>query len=467
MNFQIIFYMLLIFAFGACKESKQKTPENIYITWAAHDQLSDTVKLTEDLANKELDAFLLLRSKGVKLDYFLMDSYWFSKHTLYKSFNEHWKNGHQAFFKKAKDNDVKIGLWLSANVLGWSENTRWLDYQDSLAGSISKEKLWMVMYEGDWPKYFDSVLEHWYSEGVSLFKIDFAAFFAAKEGDLGSKYSESQIDELNKKAFYKVIESFKKKHPDSQFIAYNGFFDPLHPDKKITKWWLNIFDSLFCGDPQPGQVPSFNFMQSIALFSDQMFWTFARNDVPISRIDNSQFMLSNTGTGFYRGKKDWKNMLVSTLAKRSMVQTYYGNIDLLNADDAGWMAKTQQLFYQMDTLLLIGDYPYQAQPFYYHLKNKKGGLVYVVNPSQQVQNIQLPEEYKDQSSHVLFSQKGHQNTISDNMVSVAPEQSVLIGFQEYAKQGYSLGEVDEFPVPNEIVPLEIQNRKELPKSVLL
>jgi hypothetical protein len=464
MNIKFLTIISISIVFAACGEPKQKTPDNIYITWAAHDQLSDTVKLTEELADKELNAFLSLRSEGVKLDYFLLDMFWFSKHTLYTSFNEDWKNGHQAFFKKAKDNHVKLGLWLSANVLGWNENMRWLYYHDTLGSSICKDKYWLTLYQGNWSNYFNSILEYWYGQGVTLFKIDFANFNAVKEGDEG-KYTKEQIVEMNKQAFYHILESFKKKHPDCKFIAYNGFFDPDHSNKKETDWWLNVFDGLFCGDPQPGLVPCFNFNQSIALFSDQKFRTFAGNEIPVSRIDNSQFMLSNTGTGFYRGKKDWKTMLVSTLAKRSMVQTYYGNIDLLNTDDARWMAKAQNLFYEMDTLLLAGEYPYQAKPYSYHLKNKKGGLLFIVNPSQEFRNIKLPEEYDGKPSFVLFSQKGYQNLISNNSVSLAPEQSVLIGFQNYADKQFSLGEVDEGSFPDRQIPIEIRNRKVLPKSL--
>lgn len=464
MKFKIFAFITTCLVLVACRETKQNTPDNIYITWAAHDQLSDTVKLTEELAEKELAAFLALRSEGVKLDYFLLDMFWFSKHTLYKSFNEDWKNGHQAFFKKAKDNNVKIGLWLSANVLGWNENMRWLDYHDTLASSICKDKYWLTLYQGNWSNYFNSILEYWYSQGVTLFKIDFAAFYAMKEGD-EKEYTQEQIVEMNKQAFYSILELFKKKHPDCKFIAYNGFFDHEHSNKKETDWWLNVFNSVFCGDPQPGLVPCFNFNQSLALFSDQKFRTFAGNDIPVSRIDNSQFMLSNTGTGYYREKKDWKTMLISTLAKRSMVQTYYGNIDLLNTDDARWMAKAQKLFYEMDTVLLVGEYPYQAKPFSYHLKNQKGGLVFIVNPGQEVRNIKLPEEYAGKPSVVLFSQKGHQNLISDNAVSLAPEQSVLIGFQHYADKRYSLGEVDEGSFPDQQIRMEMKSLKESTKAL--
>lgn len=459
--FSSLIVILSIFLL-ACTQKQEKpsgiAPANIYITWGAHDQLSDSVKLTEELANKELDAYLALRKKGVKLDYFLMDMFWFSKNNLYSTFNEDWKNGHNAFFQKAKQNDVKVGLWISANVLGWNENMRWLSYQDTLFDGIGKEKLWMALYDGVWPAYFNSVLEYWYNEGVTLFKIDFAAFSAVKAGD-EDKYTKEQLEEMNKIAFHQLLANFRTKHPDCKFIAYNGFFSKEEPVKTETDYWLEFFDAVFCGDPQPGLVPGHNFVQSVTLYSDQMFWTFAKNGVPISFTDNSQFMLSKTGTGNFRGKQDWKTMLVSTLAKHSMYQSYYGNLELLDAADAAWMANTQQLFYQMDTLLLIGDNPSKAQPFAYHLKNRKGGLMFAVNPSQKMQQVTFPEEYTGQLASILFSQPGHKNMISDSSVSLAPEQSVLIGFQEYANEKYSLGTNDEGSFPDEINPIEIHNLK--------
>ncbi len=322
----------------------------------------------------------------------------------------------------------------------------------------------MALYDGVWPAYFNSVLEYWHNEGVTLFKIDFAAIYAVKVGD-ESKYSKEQVEDMNKRAFHKLVADFRRKHPDCKFIVYNGLFDHHSSVKAETDWWLEVFDALFCGDPQPGLVPGYNFVQSVTLYSDQMFWTFAKKKVPISFIDNSQFMLSNTGTGNYRGKQDWKIMLVSTLAKRSMFQTYYGNLELLDAPDAVWMKQAQQLFYQMDTLLLIGDYPYQKLPFAYHLKNAKGGLVFAVNPGQQMQKVQLPLDYKGQSAGILFSQPGYRNIIEDNTVTLAPEQSVLIGFNEYSNEKYSLGTSGEGWFPNEIYSIKIRNRKALNKAV--
>ena len=360
------------------------------------------------------------------------------------------------------DHHVKLGLWLSANVLGWNENMRWLDYHDTLYSSISKDKLSMVMNEGMWPQYFNSVLEYWYGEGVTLFKIDFAAFYTSRERTDGrNKILKSQIIEQNEQAFYNIVDSFKKKHPDCQFIAYNGFVDEVNLKNGQALHWLNIFESLFCGDPQPGLVPCFDFWHSTELYSDEMFWIFASHNIPVSHIDNSQFMLSETGTGYKRGKKEWKTMLISTLSKHSKVQTYYGNIDLLDGKDAEWMAKAQKLFYQMDSIKLTGEHPYNQQILLYHLKNEKGGLVYILNPCQQVKNVKLPEEYINKASRIIFSQRGHLNTIKGNWVSVAPEQSVLVGFKEYAKERYSLGVDEDVQVPDTISAIQIQEKKEL------
>lgn len=455
---KILYFMIAVAILISCNQHKSTKPLNIYITWAAHDQLSDTVKLSESLANHQMDAFLKLRENGVKMDYFLLDMHWFHKDSLYRSFNSEWKNGHQAFFRRAKENNVQLGMWLSANVLGWNEDIRWLSYQDTLSSSICKDNRWMVLYEGSWPGYFNSILEYWYKEGVTLFKIDFAAFWAAKEGD-ETKYPADRITKMNEDAFFNIISSFRERHPDSKFIAYNGFINKENPDKATGEKWLKVFDAIFCGDPQPSVVPAFNFWHSVSLYSDQMHYGFVNCGIPYNRIDNSQFMLSNTGTGYYRGKTQWKTMLLSTLAKNSSIQTYYGNIDLLTGSDITWMAKAQQLFYEMDTMHCIQE-PNGKTPFGYHLVNSRGGLLFLVNPGQEIMPVRLPEEIKNKKIGLLFSQRGYSGNFTDSVITIAPEQSILLGYGKYTGDKYSQGEEENYIVPAESIPVEIQNRKD-------
>src|SRR5260221_14611550 len=55
-----------------------KQPIAVYNNWSAYDELSDNVELTEELAMKELGEILRLRRSGVKIDYYVMDAFWYS-----------------------------------------------------------------------------------------------------------------------------------------------------------------------------------------------------------------------------------------------------------------------------------------------------------------------------------------------------------------------------------------------------
>jgi hypothetical protein len=52
-------------------------PISVYDNWAAYDELSDNVPLTEQLTLNELDNLLRLRRDGVRFDYYVMDAFWF------------------------------------------------------------------------------------------------------------------------------------------------------------------------------------------------------------------------------------------------------------------------------------------------------------------------------------------------------------------------------------------------------
>jgi len=50
-------------------------PVSIYINWAAYNELSDNVELTETPAMRQLSGLLRLRAAGVRFDYYLMDAF--------------------------------------------------------------------------------------------------------------------------------------------------------------------------------------------------------------------------------------------------------------------------------------------------------------------------------------------------------------------------------------------------------
>ena len=66
-------------------------PVFVYNNWSAYDELSDKVVQTEELAMRELGEIVRLQQSGVRIDYYVMDAFWFDKNGGYRSWNrEHW-----------------------------------------------------------------------------------------------------------------------------------------------------------------------------------------------------------------------------------------------------------------------------------------------------------------------------------------------------------------------------------------
>ena len=80
--------------------------------------------------------------------------------------------------------------------------------------------------------------------------------------------------------------------------------------KTVDPRWLEIFDTLYSGDPRFSDVPMMNVWRSQDLYSDHMVQQFAFNGLPLSRIDNCSFMIGKTGTCYNRGIAAWKSSLV-------------------------------------------------------------------------------------------------------------------------------------------------------------
>lgn len=98
-------------------------PVSVYITWAAHDELSDTVKLDQALAERQLAEAARLKSDGVQLDYFLLDMGWFDPAGGFRSFRaDRWPGGPDPFFAACARQGLKPGLWLLTNVCGWNDS---------------------------------------------------------------------------------------------------------------------------------------------------------------------------------------------------------------------------------------------------------------------------------------------------------------------------------------------------------
>jgi hypothetical protein len=92
-------------------------PVAVYNNWSAYDELSDNIELTEKLALNELDQIVRLRQAGVRIDYYLMDAFWYATNGGYRLFRKpNWPDGPDRWMEACRANHVKPGLWFTSNV---------------------------------------------------------------------------------------------------------------------------------------------------------------------------------------------------------------------------------------------------------------------------------------------------------------------------------------------------------------
>ena len=435
-------------------------PVSVYNNWAAYDELSDSIPLTEELAMRQLDEILRLRKAGVQFDYYLMDAFWFSQELDYRQWRKpHWPAGPNRWFTRCEENRLKPGLWVATNSAGMGPPpAAWKDSFDAKSRAY-------CMFEGGFLAGFMDVLQHWADRGVRMFKFDFARMWAATE-TARKRYKPGEIAAMNADALRTALTAFRKRNPGVLFSAFNGFGGEMRstaiPVKQtVDLRWLEAFDALYCGDPRPSDVPTMNFWRSMDIYTDHMVRYYELNKVPLKRIDNTGFMIGTTGTCYKRGLHAWKGMLLLLLARGGWMNVYYGNLDLLEEGDAEWFAKAQALFLALQSsarIFTFGGLPGEARPYGFAAVTDRGSVFTVVNPSQSVQATTLPEYDASRGSvnegRILFSDAGFHPSMEGSAVRLGPEQMAVVGFGEYADVCHDLGIQEDVVIPKSIRKIE-------------
>ncbi len=431
-----------------------KQPISVYINWAAYDELSDTVELTEALAMRQLDELVRLRQAGVRFDYYLMDAFWYEPGGAYRTWRKpHWPKGPERWLRGCLDAGVKPGLWVTANTLRLGKMTCPAAWRDSL----DEDSQALCCFYGGFLGDYVQALHEWYERGVRLFKFDFADFGAAPR-TLRRVMLPGEIRAANLAVWQGAMKAFRQEHPEVVLIAYNGYEDaPLQHSteaervKALDHRWLDVFDSLYCGDPRPADVPTMNFWRAKDIYSDHMVRMYEWNGIPLSRIDNSAFMIGTTGTCYYRRTAAWQGMLILSLARGGWVNTYYGNLDLLDEAQGQWFAKVQALFLDLQRTAVFtsfGAFPGTGQPYGFAALHEGHGLLTVVNPGQVPAELGLPLAAGTQT-RILFRDAGFEPVINATKIRLGPEQMAVIGVGRYADGACDLGVQADVHIPQD------------------
>ena len=439
-----------------------RDPIIVYNDWSAYDELSDNIPLTEQLAMKELDEILRLRRFGVRFDYYMMDAFWFDPDGGYRSWRKpNWPNGPDAWIKKCRDHGILPGLWFGTNELVKINAIR--EWQSSLTAKKGE----MSFFEGGFLPNFMETMQYWYDQGIRMFKFDFVDFGAATPATEKIMTAE-EIRSRNVNAFREALKKFRQHNPDVVLVAFNGFggdvestAGPFPFHNAVDLRWLEVFDSLYSGDPRPSDVPEMSFWRSMDIYSDHMVRRYEQSFLPLERIDSTGFMLGNTGTIYYRRNHAWKGALILMMARGGWVNTVHGNLEFLSDEDAGWFAKVQSLYLHLQSMGRIktfGGIPGEILPYGFGAIDLDGEVYVVVNPAQTIEEIRLPWLSQEQNAikegRILFRDAGFQPALRDDTIKLGPGQMALLGYGKYARAEYDLGVQEDVIIPRSIVQVD-------------
>jgi hypothetical protein len=431
-------------------------PVAVYNNWSAYDELSDNIELTEALAMKELEQIVRLRRAGVRIDYYLMDAFWYSTNGGYREFRyPQWPNGPERWLQACRENGIKPGLWVACNV------PFRLDVLPEWRASMDVTGSAMCFFDGGFLPQFISTMQYWYDRGVRLFKFDFANLTIATPA-AAKQFTKQEIVRQNSEALRRALQQFKQKNPNVLLAAFNGFggdtegtFAPIR--QTVDLRWLEAFDSLYCGDPRLSDVPAMNFWRSMDMYSDHMVRYYEANGVPLERIDNTGCMFGVAGTCYQRRTAAWKSMLLLEHARGGWMNVYYGNLELLDESKAKWFAKVQKIYFALQSFgrtFPFGGLPGREEPGGFCSIDGNGALYIVVNPSQTVRVIRLPILHRLQSplvsGRIQFRDAGFQPRLSGDEITLGPEQLAVVGYGEYSKRKYDLGQQEDVVIPSSI-----------------
>jgi hypothetical protein len=450
-----------------------RAPISVYNNWSSYDELSDNIPLTETLAMRELEELLRLKKAGVRFDYYMMDAFWFAPDGGYRTWRKpNWPDGPDAWIKKCRENGVLPGMWFSTNTLVKIQAApAWKD-------SLNKDGDAMSFSEGGFLPDFMDVLQFWYDRGIRMFKFDFVDLTAATPTTV-EKLSKAEIRERNATALREALRRFRAKNPEAVLIAFNGFGGdldnsaeqlPFHDPTDLR--WLEDFAMQYTGDPRPSDVPEANFWRSMDIYSDHMVRRFEQLGFPLERIDSTGFMVGKTGTIYYRGMHAWKGAYLLMMARGGWVNTVHGNLELIQGQDAAWMARAQALFFELEGLGRIrtfGGIPGDIQPYGFAGFTTRGSVYMVVNPAQTMATITLPPVQTGASAprngRLLFRDAGFVPRISGDHITLGPGQMAMVGYGAYAAPAYDFGVQDDVLIPTAIQPVAAEFHTVAPATI--
>ncbi|MCC5842991.1 MAG: hypothetical protein JJU05_01940 [Verrucomicrobia bacterium] len=434
-----------------------KAPFSIYSTWGLHDELGDTVRLSEDLAFSALNALDRWADHGLKPDVFHLDAFWYDPARGYRHFHpQYWPRGFEPFLDALRKRNYIPGLWFSTTGLtleppAWAES-RCPDGHYSLVDGPYADIL-----EGD----LHHAAEAW---GVRLFKFDFANFTASRTPDRAPQETRA----LAVERLTGILNGLRAAFPGIHVISHVGYARNQHHQRQgwphpvaVDPALLEGIDAVFSGDPQCMDIPQTHLTRNLDLYQDRAVWKLHQAGFPLHRIEDHGVVMANTNTACFRGRAGLRRSHIGQLARGARRDLYYGDPSLPTDADLESMARFRAQYFdawtRRLTTRLLGDGEPGTAPWHGTLTGGAArGLLTLVNPGFNPVTVDLP--LTDLFRAGLLFHDGAEapalQTAPDRLrVTLGPEQMVLIGLGAYAGEAPEAFADPEAPLYRTISPL--------------
>lgn len=340
--------------------------------------LYQKVELTEPLVQKNVEQLTTLKRRGIRFDYYCIDTGWNDPRGDLKQFHPtNFPRGSDQTFKTIHDLGMKPLLWISPAqgpaAFRFDVVNPLLNLEDNVGASG-----FMCMAAARWRNMLrEAMLYQIQHNGVRGFKLDEVAFYCGRSnhGHLPNKYGvETTMD-----AFIDTLDAAQQECADLLVMLYWRFMSP---------WWLLHADTIYqrgllMEGSTPSPFPSRITRQSVTVSLDQghdMNW----DRMPLIGQDSLGVWLSNTRWASWMGAEGWREAWIMDFVRGNMMHQLWGDLSLLDTEDltfmeaiAAWTSKNSDLLKHPHRIL---GSPWRQEPYGYACCEGNHGVIVINNP---------------------------------------------------------------------------------------